>query len=96
MVAKASRSLYGDPPPFVMMEGHKMLNYVTNAMGWEKPTGLQRAWEAYCEVMNLEIVGTSVVTNMEYNASTVKETTSGGKWTKEFKTELINLRARRS
>ena len=34
--------------------------------------------------------------NMEYNASTVKETTSGGKWTKEFKTELINLRASRS
>ena len=54
MVAKASRSLYGDPPPFVMMEGYKMLNYVKNAMGWEKPTGLQRAWEAYCEVMNLE------------------------------------------
>eukprot|EP00439_Symbiodinium_sp_Y106_P057653 s1399_g8.t1 len=89
MVAKASRSLYSDPPPFVMFEGYKMLNYVTNAMGWKKPTGLQRAWEAYYEVMCLETVGNSVVTNMEYNGDVVKKTTVEGKWTKEFKDEII-------
>ena len=89
VVAKASRSLYGDPPPFLMFEGYKMLNYMNNGMGWTRPTGLQRSWSAYQEVMCLDSIGNSVVTNLEYNGDAVKESTLEGKWTKEFKQEIL-------
>ena len=46
VVAKASRSLYGDAPPFMTVEGHTMLSYVNIAMGWTRPTGLQKSWPA--------------------------------------------------
>ena len=44
--------------------------------------------------MCLESIGNNVVTNLEYNGNAVKESTMEGRWTKEFKDEILKAIAK--
>ncbi|CAE7758600.1 RE1 [Symbiodinium sp. CCMP2456] len=65
LTAKAARVARGDSPPFVMIEGVKIMNYMNAAAAQEKPTGLQRAWPRYLEAMWIDRQYEALVSNLD-------------------------------
>ena len=89
-IAKAARAHYMDTPAFVMFEGDKMMNYMRSRPEGRNPTGVQRAWPVFMDVMCLEYQCSMVATNLDYQGSDVVTSTTSGRWTENFKEETVN------
>ena len=86
LVAKAARGYYEESPTFVMFEGARFVNYMSNKERYPQPTGLQQAWKLFVETMCLEEQYGTVVTNLDYDQGEMTTSSfSSGRWTEEFK-----------
>ena len=90
LIAKAARATLDRPPPFVPIEGKKVLAY----MQTDPQAGLKLSWKSFVEVMCLENQGESIVTNLDYDKELKTVTNGGGRWTMSFKEETAEAMKR--
>ena len=89
LAAKATRAHYIDTPAFVMFEGAKMMSYLKSRPEGKNPTGLQRAWPLFMDVMCLEYQYDVVATNLDYQGESITTSTTSGRWTDSFKERTV-------
>ncbi|CAE7383237.1 unnamed protein product, partial [Symbiodinium necroappetens] len=89
LVAKAACIVQAKPPPFVMIEGKKLMGYLEKTAEDAAPMGIQTTWSRFLEIMWLERTGEFMVTNLDYESPATTTTTSAGRWTATFKEETI-------
>ncbi|CAE7884617.1 RE1 [Symbiodinium sp. KB8] len=89
VISKAARAARSEPPSFVMIEGAKIMNYMEAGKVHGQPTGLQRTWPRYLEAMGIEVQYGSMVSNLDYEPTTMTTSTKTGRWTAEFKEETV-------
>ena len=89
VVSKAARAARNEPPPFLMIEGAKVMSYMEAGKVHDQPTGLQRTWPRYLDTMGIEAQYDSMVSNLDYEPTTMTTSSRTGRWTTEFKEETV-------